>query len=387
MSDALPESDTCSRLAVRVISSIDAVDREQWDALVGETGFFHSHRWLSALDDALGEGEYLVVDGSAGLMGGVALWDPASDVDLFHAPTLFAQLPGPWSDPFLWLGARRATHNEIPSVQGGDRPAVHASLLDAALELARERGRVGIVFPYVPLAHAMEIASAHAGAHVLLHSAQASLAVPPGGLCAALARWRAPARRQAKAELAAFERFGNRLEWHPFDEALEQEAARLVALNRGKYGNAQGQAWMKQMFAAQRRSGVAGQAVAALARRPNGISAMAIYYRFGRVLYGRYFGSDYEISDNDFRYFVLSYYAPLDYAATAGITHCQLSISALEAKARRGATIDALAAVVAFSERRLLDRNAVARHNGAFASMMRARFGPRLGNEWSLIGH
>ncbi len=369
-----------------VLPSASALDTDEWDALVADEDFFHCRGWLASLDDALGPAEVLVASGRGGLLGGCALWDGEQTSGLFHLPDFFRDVPGPWGDAFLWGGARRSTHTELPTVPGRRRHAVLRRVLAAARRIAIEKDRACVVIAYMPLRRALEAADADEHACVLLHSAEAVQPAPAGGLQAMLASWRTHDRVRSKAELAAFGRCGNRAVFTPVTPAVAESAARLIADTRAKHHSVQGEEWMRRIFDSQRRSGVLDAAVAIAAVRADGrSSAVCVSYRFGRALHVRYFGSDYSFLDNDFRYFVLCYYLPVDYAAGRGLTQCRLATSALDAKARRGASIEPLAALVLLTDRTPIDAEAVDRHNRRFAAYVHQQFPSRVSGEWSLV--
>lgn len=368
-----------------VVPSVSIVDRHAWDALVADSDFYHCHGWLVGLDHALGPADVLTLHGPTGLCGGCALWDGERDPGLFCLEEYFHDIPGPWDRDFLWVGARRSTRNELPCTHGPGRRRTLRALLDAAADLAARRGRAGVVVPYMPLDKALELAAVHEGARAILHAADASLDVPVGGMAAMMDRLDAHGRWRTNRELSTFAERGGRVEWRSFDAGLERVAADLIAQNRAKHGSLQGQAWMRRMLDGQRRSGVLDAAMAAVACRGDRVIALTVFYRFGKLWHTRYFGSDYAVANDDFRYFVLSYYACLDQAAAQGVGTIELSISSLKAKSLRGATVNPLAAVVLTTAAGPPARDAVARHNGSFAAEHRARFRQRLSPAWNLI--
>lgn len=367
-------------LKVSVYRGVAAVDEHEWDALVGDRNFYNSHAWLAGLDHALGACDVLAVWGPAGLLAACPLWDGGRDDGLFELGAFFADVRGPWTRGFVWGGGRRSTHNEIAAIRGRRRPQVVRRLLQSMNEQARERGLAGVVMPYMPLAAAQELAQT-AGASVLLHSAEANMDVPTDGLAGLMARWNAHDRGQCKSEIAAFARCGNRVECGRIDAANQAVAAELIARNRARHGSAQGGAWMQSLFDGQRRAGLLASSIAFVARREQRILAVCVCYRFGRALHVRYFGCDYDLDDRDFRYFVLTCYEPIDYAARQGLGELRLSTSALHAKAGRGARIEPLAAAVLLTDR-ALDPIAVHRHNRRFAERHRRELGAHLGPAW-----
>lgn len=365
--------------------NIDHIDRNQWDSLVTDHDFYNSHGWLAALDYALGEGEVFTLYGSDGLLGGCALWDGEGQPGLFYLPDYFSGLKGPWQQPFLWGGARRSTHNEILCVRGPRRAEALLSIAKSLAQLAKHRGYYATIIPYMPLSEALEVAQLYPHARVLMHSAEASITVPSGGLDSQLQQLRCRARARVRAEMAAFSRAGNTVEWCDPDEPLLNQAAELIANNRKKYGSHQGADWMRRIFDGQKKSSIISAAIAAVARRDNQIVGITIFYRLGCSLHARYYGSDYQTEDNDYRYFVLSYYHSLNYAAKSGISECRFSISALAAKAQRGAKIEPLAALLLFENAPPLSISECEDYNRFFYNRYQQQYGIHLTSDWILL--
>ncbi|RIJ12854.1 GNAT family N-acetyltransferase [Pseudomonas sp. 91RF] len=368
-----------------IVPSVSSLNCHAWDALVADRDFYHCHGWLSALEHALGPAELLTLQGPNGLSGGCALWSGEREPGLFCLSDYFPGLAGPWQREFLWIGARRSTHNEIPCSLGSSRDRILRSIMQASVDLAQKRGLAGVLAPYMPLGKALELAAWHDQARVILHSAEASLAVPPGGLAGAMEVIDKRSRWRTRKELSVFAERGCRVEWRTFDPELEQVASGLIAQNRSKYGSQQGAMWMRRMFDGQRRSGVLDAAIAAVAYRSDKVIAVAVFYRLGKTLHYRYFGSDYRVTDDDFRYFVLSFYELLDWAAAHGVETVELSTSSLQAKSLRGGIVNPLAAVVLLTDSAPPSHESVARHNTCFAVEHRDAFKRRLSPDWNLI--
>lgn len=384
--DGEPRQSEASAARAELVRGMAAIDEHEWDALVADNDFFNSHRWLAGLDAALDAGRVLSLRGPAGLLAGCAVWDGESTPGLFHLADLFADLVGPWERPFLWLGGRRSTHNELACVAGAQRPASLRAMIDRAREQAQSRGCAGVIMPYMPLYAAREAAQA-GDAQWVLHSAEAAIRVPPCGFDELMSHWNAHDRTRSKAELAAFAHHGNRVEWRRLDEADLAAAARLIAMNRARHGSTQGAPWTQRLLRGQLRCGALDAAIAAWALRGEQALAVSVFYRFGRALHARYFGSDYAVATNDFRYFVLNFNAAIDYAAAHGCDHYRLSTSALDAKVRRGARIEPLAALIALVDGSRLNADALARHNRRFVGEHRLRFGQHLSGDWPAAPH
>ncbi|AZE54062.1 hypothetical protein C4K03_1893 [Pseudomonas synxantha] len=364
--------------------SIPYIDRHEWDGLTADDNFYNSYGWLASLEDAQGPTDFLTVYGSSGLLAGCALWAGEPEGTMFSTQALFPSMSEHWGNKFLWGGARRSTHNEVVCTQGVSRRNALRRFFYSAQKYAGERKLSGFLIPYMPLKRALEIVGYVPETYALLHSAEATMPVPRGGLAEMLGSWNSHERVRSKAEIAAFEKYGNRARWLPLTSDLDESIATLITNNRSRYGSTQDRQWMIRNFQGQRKSGVIHSAIAVLAERENKISAVTVFYKFGSSLHARYFGSDYTLADNDFRYFVLTYYLSLEYAAFHGLKKCCLSTSALEAKAKRGSVIEPLAVVVIPCDPPLR-REAVENHNRLFYEDYERRFRSSLSADWKII--
>jgi len=138
--------------------------------------------------------------------------------------------------------------------------------------------------------------------------------------------------------------------------------APLIAATRSKYGSDHGVDWMHRVFAAQYHVGLCDQAHVLLCHHNDDLVATEVCYRQGDSLHARYFGAREGMSRRGYLYCVSALYAPVDFAARAGLSRVFMSTSALEAKVRRGATLCPLTAVVVLVDQDL-DREHVDAHN------------------------
>ncbi len=360
------------------------LNEHDWDALVSDNNFYNSYRWLRALENSFGTTDVLAVHGPAGLVAACTLWEGSQSAGMFFLPDCMGGIPGPWQQTFLWLGGRRNTHNEIPCVQGRRRREALTALGRSALYYAQERRYAGFVMPYMPYQAAVEFAGVIGGA-VVLHSAEASLEVPDTGLPGMIAHSSAHNRNQSKSEISAFQRTGGKIEWLPAEELDDSIAADLITQNRSRYGNADDRDWMQRILAGQRKAGVSHFGAVAISKRNNEITGMAVFYRFGTALHLRYFGADYNLDLNDYRYFVLCYYEPLDYAAARGLKTLRLSTSALRAKVNRGAKIEPQAIVVKCIGEQHISRSEIERHNRCTLRHYQDQFPGHLSRDWEFV--
>lgn len=360
---------------VRWCSSLDGISSLAWDALVETDDLYACYAWLRHLEYAAGPAPVLTCSMGGELLGALPVWEGEGNAPgLFHLPDFFPGLAGPWRRRFRWLGTRRSVHNTVACTSGMHRAPVMTQLLGAVVADAEADGAAGVIMPYMPVAAAEELAANHPDARVVLHAAEAVIDIPADGIDGIRRRVGHHNRKRRRQELHAFARTGHTLERADITASVVEDAAVLIANNRRKYGSDQGPEWLHRVFDAQRRTGLLDHAVALLCRRSERVSAVAICYRRGGGLHGRYFGADCT-EDNRLGkvYFVLICHAPVEYAIRAGLHRVHLSTSSLEAKVRRGATLEPLAAVMVLCGGSPM-RSAVQRYNRRFADEYRRRF-------------
>ncbi|MGW6331303.1 peptidogalycan biosysnthesis protein [Nocardia rhamnosiphila] len=370
------------RTAVEAVRSVAATE---WDSLVAPGDLFCGHAWLRHLDEAVSPHSAVVVRRAGVLTAALPLWDAShADGSLFLLPALFPHVPELGRAELLWAGARRAVRNGVVSETGPSRSATLRHLLAAAVEHARERRRAGVIVPYLPVDTARELAGAHPRASLLLHSAEATVRIPQDPALDHRPPTSGHNRKRRRRELRDFTATGHTLEWTGLTAEIADRVAPLIANTRAAHGSAGGVAWMRRVFDAQRRVGLDAAAATLLCRREGTLVAAAVCYRHGSSLHGRYFGAAESAGRAGAAYFVTTCHAPVAYARAQGLRRVHLSTSSLEAKVRRGATVDPLAAVV------LLDRDrphphTVDAHNRKFAAGYRDRFSDYaalLGDRW-----
>ena len=159
----------------------------------------------------------------------------------------------------------------------------------------------------------------------------------------------------------------------------------LITSTRNKNGAKSDSSWMRKILKGQLEAGILDSAMLGISKNGKNITAAILSFPWKDCVYPRYFGCDYDWPQKDFRYFVLSYYAAIDHYATAQkFNRAFFSISALEAKAKRGATISPLVALIAF-RKNMLDSNQVRNNNRVNFERYKAIFNHRLSSEWSLM--
>lgn len=373
-------------IQVMIQPGIGSLRQDTWDAMVSPGNFFHSYAWLLSLEEILGPQRVITASRGGILLGGLPVWDADHGRSgLFRLPDLFPGLPGPWTERFLWLGAYRSACNGLDVCPGPERRLILSELFSAAADMARDEGMAGVIMPYMPRAYAEELSAVHTGARVLMHSAEASMDVPTDGYAEVLQRLDGRHRRKFRAELRRFRQAGTTIEWQPVSESLHEPIAALITMNRAKYGSDEDAGWMRTVLRAQQKSGVLKSAIAGICRRGSRPIGVLLGYTRGRHFYARYAGFDDTAPDPAFEYFVLIYYAAVDYAAACGFRVYHLSTSALEAKVRRGARLSPLAAVMVRARGEPIAERLADAHNARFLGTYLRDFGSRpraLNDEW-----
>ncbi|MFM9452534.1 peptidogalycan biosysnthesis protein [Streptomyces europaeiscabiei] len=328
-------------LTVNLHTGAAEFGERQWDALLGPDGFYSSHRWIRSLE--LAHGPQPVLAATAGRLRGVLpTWTSSDSSTLFDLSEMTQQLIP--SREVLWLGPRRATAATITCTRDTMRPRTLHALLEAARQLAARRRLAGAVWPYLTGAHALEAAACHPLAQAVLCTADTYVPVPAGGMRALEAAVRSKDRRLWRREQEQFARSAT-VEWTPLTAELCTRIAPLLAATRAKYGDAGGSTLIHRTLRAQLDTGVADQAVVALARTRHDhvVRAAAVFYRHDSTLHGRYWGTDPTAPAG--AYFALTIYQAIDWAARHGMRRLHLSVSATAAKTRRGAQVTPLALV------------------------------------------
>ncbi|MBF5000395.1 N-acetyltransferase [Nocardia sp. BSTN01] len=354
--------------------AVESIAAAEWDSLVRPGDLFQSHAWLRHLDDVIAPHSAVVVRRAGHLVAAMPVWEgDRSDPGLFNLPAFFPDMPELGRASFLWAGARRSVRNGLLCEMGPQRPAALSELLSGALACAHDAGHDGVIVPYLPVNAAVELAAAHRNAHCLVHSADATVYMSPNH--AAEPNWYASGhnRKRRRRELRDFVATGHTLEWTDLTPAVAAEVAPLIANTRGKYGSSGGAAWINRIFEAQRKFGLDEFATVLLCRRNGALVSVAVCYRHADSLHGRYYGADESAGRIGSSYFVTTCHAPVGYAAQHGLRRVYLSTSSLEAKVRRGAMVEPLAAVVLLARGRLYS-GSVCAHNRKLASEYLDRF-------------
>jgi predicted N-acyltransferase len=312
-------------------------------------------------------------------LGVIPTWkQPPSSDKLFSLTNLVGDLTGPWDKQYLWLGGHRVTANSLICTNGIQRENIVKELIESAQMYATNQQLSGVIYPFLSLKDANEIAKYCPSARVILHSADPVLHVPLGGFQEYIKSARRNDQRKWLQEMKSFQNSGATIEWEYLNSETMQLATSLIAANRSKYGSSGGLEWMNRTFSAQLESGVANKAVMAVSRKGSRVNAIAIFYQHHDWLFGRYWGA--EDVTPPYAYYILTLYAAIEWAAHHDFRHIHLSISAWESKVRRGAKLYplAMAMLPKQGEAELLSESVAFHHNMSVVEYWKNRFSSRL---------
>lgn len=367
---------------VTPISSLTATD---WDRQVTEGDLFCSYAWLRHLDEVSAPHSAVVVWRGKRLVAAMPFWEPGrGEGDLFELSGFFPELPEIALARMLWAGTRRSVRNGVVCETGPSRHSDLKYLLAAVLDHALAARYDGVIIPYITVDAAEELVASHPRAQLLLHSADATVYISqygPDGLGQSRSGHN---RKRRRREIRDFFAAGHSVLWTRLTADVAAEVAPLVANVRSKHGGGGGVDWMNQVFETQRKFGLDESAAVLMCRRDGVLVATAVCYRHADALHGRYFGAVESAGRVGSPYFYTTCHAPVVYAARAGLRRVHLSTSSLEAKARRGATLEPLAAVLLMRDEP--DVASIDFHNRKFANEYRNRFAGHLsalGRAWS----
>jgi len=352
--------------SVSVHESLDALGRDRWDCL-DERDFFLSSHWLAAVSRVMPQSRcVLVEDETRSPVTGAVLYLVGADEWTFQNPAklalgegLIADFEPYQSGPEKERSARLreelaaslcerlpaavcvVPYSYEPAVRGGATdPEAVETLVSALEELAAGWGAESRAFLYVGAVDGEPLASALCRRHYRRMTIGARCVMPVWweDLDGYLARFRRRRRWTIGQELAGFAASGLVLELCDGTRLgdVADELARLSAKLMKKYGHGfdvgREQSTLKML-----RENVAPFINLFLVRREDRIVAYSLFYRLRDRLQIAFAAQDYDlVGPRDAAHFMCTYYAPVRYAARAGVTEIDFGVGAYRTKSNRG---------------------------------------------------
>ncbi len=151
-------------------------------------------------------------------------------------------------------------------------------------------------------------------------------------------------RTSIKAEISRFKTRGFHIDVCGV-ESLNDELVPLHATWRRKYGSTVSEDSLKAQYAVIRQN--LGPAVRLfIAREGQKVVGFALFYEYNGVYYSRAIGFDYESLQDNFCYFNVLFYKPIEEAINAGIQSIHYSMESYDAKLGRGCQLRLLLAYI-----------------------------------------
>jgi uncharacterized protein len=342
--------------AVRTMVEVRAADRladvsgADWDALVGDDGFYLSYDWLRYVEtEPYLRARYLLATEAGRLVGALVLNQVHDALTIRYRPEHFADLLGIDGSALLAGGSQGYRSTLLlgpPGADGAggmdgaggtdDRERVLDALLQAALSAARDDGCPGIVLPFLTSGALAEVARV-ARVRAAFEMPEAEIPCCGESLDDYVDRAPGGVRRKIKSDRARFDQSGWMIRERNLDDCWP-DAARLLFLLQSKYGHTElTPADYERVLAAQAR-GLADRSVVFSCEDDGGVAGIALCYRWRSTLYGRLAGFDYDRLRDGREYFTTTLYAPLQYAARRGM-RLHLGPGSWQAKGYRGAVL------------------------------------------------
>lgn len=323
---------------IRTAGCLADVNREDWDSLAGDDGFYLSYDWLRYVEqEPYEQSRYLLCMDSGVPAGALVL----SRVDNAATPRYrgehFRELLGITGSALIAGATRGYRSSTLIAPSAADRAGVLGELLGAALALARREGHAGIVLPFLSTSALAEV-SGVTRVRAAFDLPEAEITECAGSMEAYAAHASARVRQRIRADRARFAAAGWTIRERTLGDCW-QEAARLLHGLQSKYGHEEHtRQVLDDMMVGQARH-LSSRSVVFTCEDDRGIAGVAVCYQWRTTLYGRLAGFDYDRLRDAREYFSTAMYAPVEYAGKAGLRRYHLGVGSWEAKGFRGAAL------------------------------------------------
>lgn len=332
---------------VVAVDRIADVDAAEWDRLVPAGAMYLRHAWLATLEgNEHFVPRYLLARDPAGrLVGalptyltdgrGSKLYDPF--VHLLERAGRPSEERARWF-PALLGGTRASFVNDLlldPAGSDSSRRQCLTALVGAFDRAVAERGARSAAWMYTTTEATRSLMPLAGDAVVLLAGASTRLRVTWDSLdayCSSRSRNRAKAIRR---EIRRFRGSGAVVERGRLADHYA-DAGPLLANVERRHGHDTTAARMTEVLR-MKAAHVGDDAVVLLCRRDERLVAFSVVFPRGDELYVWGYGCDYDACGDDFEYFNLVFYEPIEYAIETGRSTIHLGVESYEAKVARGA--------------------------------------------------
>lgn len=331
-------------LEVLTVQSMAALPDVFWDSFHQGSAVYQSRPWLTFVERSAGPAIAYVAAADAGQgLGLMPVYPAPVEPGSGYALT---ELSGASPDARAWLcGNRRAYRNEMlhgAVPVSGDRGRRVLDTLAAAASASASPPT--LIFPYVSKDIAEVLCRTVPRAVPVLSRLDATIHVEGRSFDEYIRELGQTKAAKVRREIRRFQRAGysTRIErladcWH--------EAGPLVANVQQRYGHDDTAESCRQGLRGQAEL-MAGHDVVFTARRAGRLVALSLFYEWNGTLAGRVVGFDYASLADAMEYFNLTFYWPLEYACSRGLSRIMFGTGSEYAKQHRGATMTGLWTVI-----------------------------------------
>lgn len=297
-------------------------------------GLFASHEYLTMVErDAL----YLTVVHNGDHVAALPVYTVPPEGNPYYQPALhFPQLA-----TGLLAGSSSGYHNHLilhENLTAGDRGRALKLLIEALREQLAERRQSYSFFLFLTMESAALLGDTWPGAEPELgYVGDAWLKVPGASFDDYLGSLSRDRRQMVRREMRRFAEAGLAVSIEDPREIVA-DTARLMAQLEHKYGVPAAAEQISDSLAAHYKA-LGGSGVAFVCRRAGTPIGVALGFTWGRTLYMRMAGFDYEALPGKFEYFNLVLYEPIRFCLDNGLDEVHLGATAHQAKIMRGARV------------------------------------------------
>jgi len=334
-------------MRVEIVSTVDELDLDEWDALLGPGDLYMSSSWLRiGAETADAPPLYVVVrDGKGRACAAVACYP--LDLD---APYPFCRLDWALSVagadrqdaqlamPSLFAGGRFPSHTRVVfdrRLPTGDRDAALTAALDAVEDAAASQGlrSFGLLYVDETDQSARRVLDRR-GLLAFASGVASSLDVPPA-FDDYLARQSGSRRNAIRRNRRKLAEAGVELAVRPVRHELVDQLVELGANVNAKYGTPYDAVAMRAWYEVLLGHFPEGALVAS-AEVEGSVCGYALLLRWRDELYARQVGFDYDLKGELPVYFGVVFYEPIEYAIREGIARIDYATGAVETKRAHG---------------------------------------------------
>lgn len=328
----------------QVVDAISAVDREEWNRLATNAGFYSSHEWLSTVEaETEGQCRYVMLREQGRLLAAMPVYLVDSQTNSFYRPSTHFDLlrpPQQWESTCL-AGSNRGYRNAFvldPALTEVERRRVMARLGEMLWKISSEAGvdHVALLFLTADAAGMLDEIGG-CTPPLLTYTAESRLSTVGSSFEEFLATLSPFRRKTTRKEMRTFARAGLTVASEPIWEQRDLVVRLVGNLNR-KHERGFTEADHAAALDRQ-RTHLSDHAVLLVCRTGGVPVGLSMGFVWDGWFYLWYAGFDYDRLPGAFEYFNMCLHEPLRYCYENGLRGVHLGVSTHYAKGIRGASL------------------------------------------------